>query len=188
MPKDQSPEWPKVSGTKSWLSSECELNSSSLPANRLRWSRCDTGYAVQRAEWGLSSVGEEDLELTLAFFLAGLLWREEEESEENRRRLRRRRWRRTPLPLVLLLTLVTIGWTWFRVFLFLLLDLCRFLSHSLEEEEEERLEEDLEVEKSFLSLWASLKKMWPFIFFIPKLLICNIFIYIYSSNVYFNTL
>ena len=82
MPKDQSPEWCKVSDTKSWLSSECELNSSSLPANRLRWSRCDTGYAVPEAEWGLSSVGG-DLELTLAFFLAGLLWREEEESEET---------------------------------------------------------------------------------------------------------
>ena len=83
MPKDQSSEWRKVSGAKSWLSSECELNSSSLPANRLRWSRCEAGYAVLEAEWGLSSAGEGDLELTLVFFLAGLLWRKEEESEET---------------------------------------------------------------------------------------------------------
>ena len=82
MPKNQSPEWRKVSGAQSWLSSECELYSSSLPANRLRWSRCDARYAVLEAEWGLSSAGG-DLELTLAFFLAGLLWREEKESEET---------------------------------------------------------------------------------------------------------
>ena len=97
----------------------------------------------------MSSAGEGDLEVTLDFFLAGVLGRQEEESGETEEDEEEGDGEGLLFLLCFFSRLSRLDERDLECYFFFFLDLCRFLSHSLEEEEEERREEELEVEECF---------------------------------------
>ena len=100
----------------------------------------------------MSSAEEGDLEFIPDFFLARLLWREEEESEDTEEDEEEGDGEGLLFLLCFFPVLSRFDKRDLECFFLYFLDLCRFLSLSLEEEEEERREEEVEVEECFLFL------------------------------------